>query len=32
MIQLTYDFDEIEEKFKYMELKYHALINRMGVS
>lgn len=29
---LTFKCDEFEEKLKYMEQKYHALIKRMGAS
>jgi predicted nuclease with TOPRIM domain len=32
LVQITFDNDEIEEKFKYLEQKYHALIERMGAS
>ena len=30
--ELTFQCDEMEEKLKYMEQKYHALIKRMGAS
>lgn len=32
LVQITFDNDEFEEKFKYLEQKYHALIERMGAS
>lgn len=31
-MQITFDNDELEEKLKYLEQKYHALIERMGAS
>ena len=32
LVQQTFEADEMEEKIRYIELKYHALIKRMGVS
>ena len=32
LVQITFDNDELEEKYKYLEQKYHALIERMGAS
>ena len=31
-MQVTFENDELDEKTKYLEQKYHALIKRMGVS
>ena len=31
-MQITFENDELEEKYMYLEQKYHALIKRMGAS
>jgi len=31
-VQITFENDELEEKYMYLEQKYHALIKRMGAS
>ena len=32
MVSVTFDNDELEEKNRYLEQKYHALIERLGAS